>query len=384
MNILRLLRLYKKRNDTDQAHLLRIAIDKSAFAYNISCFQKQFNDQRIAAVLKSNAYGHGLSLMGTLCDKDDRISHLVVDSIAEAQVLRHCGIKKEILILGHIPFARVSHLSRLAPLIISVVSMPQAEWLSYNISFPLRVHIKVDTGMHRQGVGVFELEKTIDILSKNRHISVEGLLSHLADADGPTTEFDLKQLKQWDEAVSLFKKRIPLGIVHFSATAGTHYVHQAKNNLIRAGIGLYGFDNTKTKTLGVKPVLSFFARIVNIKTLNSGDCVGYNATFCAPSPMRIGVIPCGYYEGVPRVLSNQGFFYYNDVKLPIVGTVSMNLTTIDMSDPACDQLRLEDEIEVFSSNQERLNSIAYVARTCRTIPYEILIRLAPGIRRVIV
>ncbi len=130
------------------------------------------------------------------------------------------------------------------------------------------------------------------------------------------------------------------------------------------------------------PVLSFWSKIANIKKIKKGEKIGYNFTYIAPKDMTIAVIPCGYYEGVPRSLSNVGCFYYKEVMLPIVGMVSMNLTVVDISDVK-EPIYLEDEIEVYSADLNKSNSVVKVAKLCNTIPYEILVRLAPTIKRIV-
>jgi len=170
------------------------------------------------------------------------------------------------------------------------------------------------------------------------------------------------------------------GLFHFSATAGTRFVHNAPNSMIRAGIGLYGFDTTTDKRLGVKPILSFWSKLASIRRIEKGGGVGYGFDYTAQKDAVLGVLPCGYYEGIARCLGNKGFVYYHQTPLPIVGRVSMNLTTIDLTDVA-QECALEEELEVFSDNPEQKNSIEYAAQLCGTIPYEMLVRIPPTIRR---
>jgi len=119
---------------------------------------------------------------------------------------------------------------------------------------------------------------------------------------------------------------------------------------------------------------------VNIKRLKKGEDVGYNFTYKAPKDMTIAVVPCGYYEGIPRSMSNKGVMYYQNVPLPILGRVSMNLTILDIT-AVDDRIGVEDEVEVYSNNPSKDNSIESVAKICDTIPYEIMVRINSGIRR---
>lgn len=383
MRFLNVVRRYRQSFDDQDGHLLRITISKDALLHNAHQFQSLFPHHTIAAVLKSNAYGHGLVPLGRFWDRREEIGKIIVDSLIEAELLRHNGVKKPILILGHIPFSRVKDVARVKPVAIGVNSFEQAARLAQMVRFPLAVHIKVDTGMHRQGVFVGELARTIEALRSNRRIRIEGLMSHLADADGPAGGgYTSEQIARWRQAAALFHRFFRGGELHFSATAGTRYIDGGPNTMIRAGIGLYGFDTTQDRRLGVMPALSLHGKIVATKIIPRNSGVGYNVTFRAPNDLTAAIVPCGYYEGVPRALSNKGFMYYGDTPLPIIGRVSMNMSTIDVSSVGT-PLRLEDEVEVFSADPEKKNSIAWVAASCDTIPYEILVRLAPTIRRVI-
>jgi len=382
LNFLR--RHRKKLLDNPAHHLLRIEISRAALEHNINQFKTIFGGQRIGAVLKSNAYGHGLALMGRFFDTQKDIEILLVDSIIEAQTLRDFGVKKHIIILGYVPIHIIKSLKKIRNITLVINGEQQAQWIAQHVSFPLRVHIKIDTGMNRQGIDATHFIRVAKLLASNAHVRVEGLLSHLADADNQESGYDTQvQIEKWNDAVDLYKKFFPKGIFHFSATAGTKYIHSGQSNLIRAGIGLYGFDTTADKRLRVMRALSLWAKIINIKNVAAGEGIGYNFTFRAKKQMKIATLPCGYYEGIPRCLTNKGFAYFHNIPLPIVGRVSMNLTTVDISNVA-KQLSLEDEVEIFSDIPEQLNTIDKVAHYCGTIPYEILVRLAPTIRRTLV
>jgi alanine racemase len=385
MRFLNVLRNYRNNLfDDPSKRLLKVELDSSALIHNVRRFKAIFPRHYLAAVLKSNAYGHGLKEVGRFLDKRNEVDCFVVDSLIEARTLRDSGAKKPIIILGYVPQNAINQLKKIRDVIFIVNSKEQAILLRDKINFKLRVHIKVDTGMNRHGISISDLVPVIGILHSNKHIHIEGMMSHLADADGLSGVPTQMQIQQWRAAMGIYRKIIghTKGIFHFAATAGTRYASMAENNLIRAGIGMYGFDNTQDNRLGVKPVLSFWSKISNIKQIKKGEKVGYNFTYTAPKDMMIAVVPCGYYEGIPRSLSNAGHFYYKDTPLPIIGRISMNLTVVDVSDVK-EPLHLEDEVEVYSSDPDKLNSVENVAKLCDTIPYEILVRLAPTIKRVI-
>ena len=382
MRLLNLLRRYKKAVFKPQDSLLEIRINGRQLNENIDRFRELFPRYQLAAVLKSNAYGHGLGEIGKFLDKKKEINYLAVDSLIEAITLRDNGIRKPIMILGYVSKKNITQLKDVKNSVLLVNSLDQAQFLSKTVDFPLTVHLKVDTGMNRQGVVMEDLYDAIDSLLKNKKIVVSGLASHLADADSYQGEKTSEQIRTWKTAVAVFKKFELKGSFHFSATAGVKFLNSAESNLIRAGIGIYGFDTTQDKCLKVKPVLSFWAKLVNIKKVKAGDAVGYNFTWTAKKDTWLGVLPCGYYEGIPGALSNQGYVYWKETPLKIVGRVSMNLTTVDIT-PVKDEIKIENRLEVFSDDAEKLNSVSNVAKACGTIPYEILVRLAPTIRRVV-
>lgn len=380
MYLLNIVRRYKNIFKSEKKHLLRVIINKKNLEENISFFKSIFSKHQLSVVLKSNAYGHGLKEMGSLLDKDDRVNFFVVDNIIEAKTLRDYGIKKAIIIIGYIPKGVIEELKSIKNVILVINSFEQAKYIAEEIKFKLKVHLKVDTGMNRQGMSFDELRNAIEILKDRKNINVDGLMSHLADADNQDDTSTQIQIKRWQDAMNIFRHYYVGGIHHFSATAGTKYISQTPSNLIRVGIGAYGFDTTADKRLKVKPVLSFMAKVVNIKRLKKGEDVGYNFTYKAPRDMTIAVVPCGYYEGIPRSMSNKGVMYYQNVSLPILGRISMNLTILDIT-AVDDRIGIEDEIEVYSNDPQKDNSIENIAKICDTIPYEIMVRINSGIRR---
>ncbi len=383
MSLLSRLRHLRARSTRPENHLLRIEVSASALRHNLKVFQDLVGDRTLAAVLKSNAYGHGLREVGRLMEAEPSVTTMMVDSIPEVQILRSVGVKKPIVIMGYVPRARLAKLKRLGKVTLVVTSLLQARDVAAAIRFNIDVHIKVDTGMHRQGVGVDELNEAIAILGTNKRLHLTGFATHLADPDGPTPEATQGQIKQWNACVDRYRTLVSEGCFHVAATSGTAFLSEAQSTMVRLGIGLYGIDLMSGRHLDLRPALSFKAKIVNLKELAAEERLGYNFTYTAPTPRRIALLPCGYHEGVDRRLSNCGVVYLGDVPCSILGRVSMNMTTVDVTDVSRD-LVLEDEVEVFSTDPTRQNSIAHVARLCDTVAHEVLTGLSPTVRRVVV
>jgi alanine racemase len=242
-------------------------------------------------------------------------------------------------------------------------------------------HLKIDTGMHRQGIMFEELSEAMDLI-EHRGLSVEGLCSHLADSDGGDPTFTQEQIKKWNEIVRMWKTRFPQTTwYHLSATSGIRYANTIDANLYRLGLGVYGFESAGMVE-GLRPALSLHTRITAIRHIDAGEKVGYNGTFIAQRPTTIATIPVGYYEGLDRRLSNKGTVRIRGKEYPIVGRISMNMTTVDTTD--LPDVQEDESVEVIGTDLGANNNVQAIARLCTTIPYEILIHIAAHLRREVV
>jgi alanine racemase len=359
--------------------LITIYIDKSAILDNLAAYRQACPELEFAPVLKSNAYGHSLVPVARILDSQE-LPFLIVDSYYEARLLRDNNIQTPILIIGYVE-PQIILKSRLARLSFCITSLEQLEQIAKS-SRKLNLHLKIDTGMHRQGVLISQLEQGIQIIKNNRNLTLQGISSHLADADNVESKSVSKQLKNWAKARDTILQNFPnIAYSHISATAGVLHTDNNSHNLARLGLGLYGIslaDNTKIK---LKPALSMQTIISGVKKISKGDTVGYNDTFVAPRDMLIATIPAGYAEGVDRRLSNKGQVEVNGILCPIIGRVSMNITTIDVSDvPA---VKLGDTVTIISDDNASPISVSNIAKTCQTIPYETLVHIPAHLRRVI-
>jgi len=371
--LLRKFRKYRRQ----YRHLVEVHIHKEHILHNL----KQFGDG-VAPVLKSNAYGHGLLLVAEILNDQKDIPFIIVDSYYEALLLRSYDITLPLLVLGY-TFPENIATSKLKNVSYGITSLTQLREVARLLERSQTFHIKVDTGMHRQGVLPSELEEVRKIVQSNDNIVVEGLCSHLADADGESGEFTKKQGSVWNEVRGKWKGRFPeTHHYHLANTAGTHIAENYGTNVSRVGIGLYGFDMTPRSNLDLKPALEMKTIITGVKQLKKGERVGYNVTFEAERDMTIATIPVGYFEGVDRRLSNKGVVYVDGVVCPIVGRVSMNITTIDVSN--VEDAKEGDTVEVIGTDVSRENTAGKMAEMCGTIPYDILVHVPSVLRRIVV
>jgi len=358
--------------------LVKVELDGEQLIKNFRVFDTIRPDVRVAPVLKSNAYGHGLFLVGKKLDKE-RPLFFVVDSYHEAIMLKNEGVRSDVLVLGYTFPQNILNAHR-NDVIFGLTTIDQIEELSKSLKQKKRFHLKIDTGMHRQGIMECDIPRAVRLIKENHNIVLEGVCSHFADADTKDSEFTKKQIERWNGVVELMKKEfLNLKYMHMEATAGTQYGNLIHANVLRVGLGIYGIDSAKREDFPIKPVLQMESVIAGIKRIQKGEYVGYNATFCADREMTIAVVPVGYFEGVDRRLSNKGFFKMKGEYCPIVGRVNMNMTSVDISH--VQGVKEGDVVEVISSNPSDKNSVESIANECGILPYEILVGIPEKIRR---
>lgn len=335
---------------------------------------------KVAPVLKSNAYGHGIRLVGEILDKVDA-PFLCVDSLYEAfQLYSKTGVKTPILIMGYID-PKSLQVKKL-PFSFAIYDIEHAKVLN-QYQKGAKVHIFVDSGMNREGVRMEGLEEFLEELKGLKNIEVEGLMSHLADPGHPNAPLTKMQIKNFEKARELVKKSgLKPKWFHVGGSYGLLNDLTLGCNLVRVGRAVYGIDNMDSKlNIRLKPVLKHTSKIVQIKRIKKGDTVGYNGSFVAKKDMMIGILPLGYNDGVDRRLSDKGVLSVDGVECPIIGLVSMNITTIDLSqvkEPFLGQIAV-----VYSDNTDDKNSVVNMAKAGGVLPHEMLIHIAESTKRVV-
>jgi alanine racemase len=360
-----------------------IEINRKNLLFNFDFFRKE-TGLEIWPVLKSNAYGHGIKQVTKILEERES-DYLVVDGYNEVLEIRKVS-KRPVLIIGEIRSENFSRINwkNVTMMVGDELTIRELEKLNKRI----RVHLKVNTGMNRQGINVDEVRNIVNLIKKYPKLELEGVFSHLAEADevnGEKTDF---QLKQFEKAIEIIEKNgVKLKFCHLAASAGALKIKSNKVNAIRLGIGLYGInvlekrDKIFRKMQELKPVLNFKSCFTTLRRIKKGEKVSYGGTWQAKKDTNIGVIPVGYNEGLDRRLSNKGWVNYKNVFYPIVGRICMNLAMVDLGDTA---VKLFDEVETISNNREDKNSIENMARQCKTIPYDLLVKVNSLVRRLVV
>lgn len=379
MNIRHLVRTLRRRF-TRYEPLIDITISKENVLHNLQAYQAAHPSLTFAPVLKSNAYGHGLCVIAELLDSQ-KIAFFAVDSLYEARTLRKGGIKSRILLIGYV---RPTHIARssLPHIDYGIVDIEQLAELALIAKKPLRLHLKIDTGMHRQGILPSELSEALDILASNPNLRVVGTYSHFADADAAHSALTRKQIEVWNTVLAQIQAVYPdLEYTHLSATKGIPYSPDIHANVARLGIGLFGFDTAPRGEHELKAVLEMKTFITSVRDIPVGDTVGYNATFTAARPSRIATVPAGYFEGVNRALSNRGILLAAGQHAPIAGRVSMNMTSLDVTGLSVER---GDEVVVISRDRTAPNSIEHLAKIAETTPYVLLTGIPQHLRRLVI
>lgn len=370
--------------------LITVEISKSRLVHNLNEFMRIAPQNAVAPVLKSNAYGHGLFEVASVLEKHYRragtgsIPFFIVDSYFEALALRSRCIRTHILIIGYTRPETILT-SRLRGVSYAISSLEQLKLIE-GAERPISIHLKIDTGMRRQGFLEEDIAEASGIISNNTHLVLRGLCSHLCDADDPDPSFTEAQIHIWNRIAKHFKSEFPaLEYLHLSATDGHRFTHDIQANVSRLGIGLYGLADGSAfpQKLDLRPAMEMKTIITGTKKLRKDETVGYGNVFKTDHDITIATIPVGYFEGVDRKLSNKGIIEagLDRATCPIVGRVSMNITSIDISH--ADGIKIGAPVIVISNDPSHGNSIRSMASSCDTIPYEIAVHIPAHLKRVV-
>lgn len=350
-----------------------------ALADNVRLLKSRANGAALLAVVKANAYGHGAVAVAraALAAGADRLGVICVD---EGEQLRRAGITEPILVMGHTSAGEAQRLADLS-LTPSVVSSEVALALARVASergIEMPVHLKVDTGLNRYGLPPSEAADLGRRLRDLGGIQTEGLFTHFASADEGDKSYTVEQHKLF-LAVAEQLDWVP--IRHVANTATLLDMPDMSLEMVRPGLGIYGcYPSTHVKrSLSLRPVLSLKGRIARLTSLAPGESVSYGRTWRASRPSLIGLLMCGYADGLPRALSNRGSVLVRGRRAPIVGRVCMDMCMVDVSD--IPDVALDDEVVIIGRQGEEEISADEVAELCGTISYEILCGISARVPR---
>lgn len=330
---------------------------------------------RVMAVIKANGYGHGLLRVAQALKGADAYA---VASVDEALRLRDANMDKPIVLLaGFLDAAELMLVAdqQLQPVIHHAQQLDLLETVV--VSRPLRVWLKVDTGMHRLGFTPEELVLAWKRLSALDQVVQISLMTHFSSADERDSETTKGQINRFNEVVAMLPEQARLAQKSLANSAGVMAWSESHSDWVRPGLMLYGvspFEGQEGRDLGLKPVLSFKTRLVSIKPLKRGDSVGYGASFTASRDMVMGVCAAGYGDGYPRHVSAGITVRINDREAAVIGRVSMDLICLDLT--GFEDVNMGDEVTLWG---DRL-PVERVAAKAGTIPYELLCQMTARVR----
>jgi len=367
-----------------------VEISKKALVHNLKTFRKLVGKEVVLApAVKANAYGHGLIEVSKILEKNGA-DYLCVNAPFEAKKLREAGVKLPILIIGYVPLSALDDLPTNTEFI--VYNLETIKELKNLKTKRFKVHLKVETGNHRQGVKPEDLPKFADLLQKAKNIELKGISTHFANLeDRINHQYALYQLKQFKKAIHLLEAEgLAPHFHHCANTAATILLPEAYFNFVRLGIGTYGlWPSEKTmkaaKRAGIdielSPVMTWKTKVAQVKAVKKGSLVGYGCTHQMPRDGRIAVLPVGYYDGFVRLLSNRGSVLIGGKKCPVIGRVCMNMIMADVTKAT--DVKLEDEVVLLGRQGKAEITAEEIGELSNTINYEVTTRINERIPRVI-
>lgn len=360
-------------------------IDLGAIAQNTAKLIKDVNGPALMAVVKADAYGHGL-IPAARAAQAGGATWLATALLSESIALREAGVKGRILSwLNTLDDRFMECVSRDIDLgVNSIESLEAISQAAYNVVGRARVHIKVDTGLGRNGVTMHDLPALLDAFKKHQdNVEVVGIMSHFAYADEPTNPTIASQIENFKSAVDQTEAAgFDLEVKHLSNSAATLGLPDTYFNLVRPGVALYGVTPGETvgtaESLGLRPVMTLKSNIALLKNVPAGTGVSYAHAYHTAADTQLALIPLGYSDGIPRHASNKGPVLIGGEVRPVAGRVCMDQFMIDAGGL---QAKVGDEVVLFGDPSHGVPGVEEWAKAADTIGYEIITRLASRVHR---
>jgi alanine racemase len=378
-------------------HSSRIELSQSALKTNFNFIRKKVNDDtRLSAVVKANAYGHGIEQYIPMAEKCG-INHFSVASAHEAEeVLNVCSTSSSIMIMGimydeDLPWAIENEIEFY---VFDTTRLEKTLNAAKEIGKQAKVHLEVETGANRTGLIESSFKKTLTFIKKNQgHFSFEGLCTHFGGAESLSNEFKVtKQFKrfQWYYKQCKTKNLLPKNR-HLASSAATFMYPESHYEMVRVGVAQYGFwpspdiyyhhltKEEKQYENGLKRVFTWKTDVMDIRTVKEGEFIGYGTAYQATHEMRIAVLPLGYSNGYPRAQSNRGHVLIRGKKAPIVGLINMNLFMVDVTH--IPNAEIGDEVVLIGRQKNNVINVTSFTNSSFLLNQEMMSRLPSAIPR---
>tara|TARA_R110000868_G_scaffold346292_3_gene607356 strand:+ start:5248 stop:6399 length:1152 start_codon:yes stop_codon:yes gene_type:complete len=376
-----------------------IELNKIAYQKNISFLKNTFGKKVIlSSVVKGNAYGHGIKefvLMAYECG----VTHFSVFDVEEAKIVKATLLDNAtIMVMGLVQDEDMDWVVAhdVEFFVFDKNRLSKATRVAKKLHKKAKLHIEIETGMNRTGFEKKELNSIITFLKKEKeHVIFKGLCTHYAGAESIANYYRVeKQIKRFEEIYQyLWDNDLKPEIKHSACSAASIMFPQTRMDMVRIGIMQYGLwpspevfvnylNTKKSKIDPLHRVITWKSTIMSVKKVNIGDFIGYGTSFLAERKMKIAVVPIGYSHGYSRSLSNQGRVLINGQRCIVVGSVNMNMITVDVTD--IETVKKEDEVVLIGTQEDLTVSVASFSDFSNQLNYELLTRISKTIPRKII
>lgn len=364
--------------------LSTVELSVGALHHNVAALKTLAPRGRFAAVVKANAYGHGLTeIVSLLHEGADAFQ---VDDLEELRQLRAVAPDAEALVYGYVPRSSLEEAALLNAEVV-VYDPEQIETLA-GFPHPVKFSLKIDALLGRQGILPSEVETFLDVMERHPHLAPISAYAHYANIED-TTDLTHAEAQEaaFEQAFLKLKTRWPGLRRHLSATSGLLTRPNEENALVRLGVGLYGLYPSAPLArshahLDLRPVMRWVSHLAQVKTLPGGHPVGYGLTYRTARETKIGIVPQGYSDGYDRGLSNVGEVLVHGRRCPVIGRIAMNMFAVDLT-PA-PEARAEDEVVLLGSQGDDRITAEEIAAKLGTINYEVVARISPLLPRTLI
>ena len=367
-----------------------IEISKSALGANIAAARELLSaESALGAVVKANAYGHGIEILAPLLEADERVDAFCVVNMNEAKRLRDFGVEKTIILIGHLDptDAEAAVQSQIIPFVFSEATISALAKAGSQAKARVRVILKLDTGMGRLGMRPDEIAAMIEFIKKSKYLEIAGFATHFAQSDAPEDHYTTNQKKRFACVLEEYSYLITTPKLNTASNSGGILMHpDAHHDLARFGISMYGLHPSKhtfeTSSVTLTPILEFKAMVIHLQNVRKGDSVSYGSTWTAEKAARIAILPIGYSDGYLRAYAKGAHALINGSACPIRGRICMNFTMFDVSH--LDRVEVGDVATLISANPESGCSVDDLAKIADTINYEVTTLLPEHLPKILV
>jgi len=364
--------------------LTRVEISLSNLKYNYINIKKKVANKSILAVVKADAYGHGMISVVSELEKleDKKPSYYGVALLEEALELRKSKVtKSEILVFAPLKFDEIEEFIKYK-IIPTVTSQYEIEKLNkYKFKKKFKIHINVDTGMGRVGLPFNNAVNLICQLNKNEMIKIGGIYTHFATSDEKNKKFANIQLARFSNVINaLIQKNIEIGIIHSANSGAIIDMPESYFDMVRTGIALYGYypSNETNESVKLKPVMSLISEVATVNSFPKGTSISYGQRYKTKFNTKIISVPIGYADGIRRGLTNKMFCIIGNKRYPQVGTVTMDRIMFDVGE---NKIEVGDKVIIIGNSKNEIITAIDWCNILKTIPYEITCGISKRVPR---